>query len=88
MLTLTLFNVTIISVFLCCGVRYWQMDITQLKGGKDTWDKAVADASEEYKGHMVSGHRKETTLTRLTDECRAGLQFRSYDKWVQDHSLT
>ena len=66
MLILMLFNVTIISVFLCCGVRYWQMDITQLKGGKDTWDKAVADASEEYKGHMVSGHRKETTLTRLT----------------------
>ena len=33
--------------------RYWQLDITQLKGGKDIWDKAVTDASEEYKGHMV-----------------------------------
>lgn len=32
--------------------KYWQLDITQLKGGKDTWDKAVSDASEEYKGHM------------------------------------
>ena len=43
--------------FCVAGVRYWQLDISQLKGGKDTWDKAVADASEEYKGHMVSGHR-------------------------------
>ncbi|KAK7093391.1 transmembrane protein 222-like [Littorina saxatilis] len=32
--------------------KYWQLDISQLKGGKDTWDKAVHDASEEYKGHM------------------------------------
>ncbi|XP_076451797.1 transmembrane protein 222-like [Babylonia areolata] len=32
--------------------KYWQLDISQLKGGKDSWDKAVTDASEEYKGHM------------------------------------
>lgn len=32
--------------------KYWQLDISQLKGGKDTWDKAVFDASEEYKEHM------------------------------------
>ena len=48
----------LLRIYFCvAGVRYWQLDISQLKGGKDTWDKAVADASEEYKGHMVSGHR-------------------------------
>jgi hypothetical protein len=41
-------------VFIICFCRYWQLDYTQLKGGKDTWDKAVTDASEEYKTHMVS----------------------------------
>ncbi|KAK7471439.1 hypothetical protein BaRGS_00035927 [Batillaria attramentaria] len=32
--------------------KYWQLDLSHMKGGKDTWDKAVTDASEEYKGHM------------------------------------
>ncbi|XP_064610518.1 transmembrane protein 222-like [Liolophura sinensis] len=32
--------------------KYWQLDMSQVKGGKDSWDRAVADASEEYKHRM------------------------------------
>ncbi|CAG5129670.1 unnamed protein product, partial [Candidula unifasciata] len=33
-------------------VKYWQMDLAKAKNGKESWDRAVADASEEYKHRM------------------------------------
>ncbi|KAH9513403.1 hypothetical protein Btru_032935 [Bulinus truncatus] len=33
-------------------VKYWQLDLTRAKNGKDSWDRSVADASEEYKHRM------------------------------------
>ncbi|XP_071109697.1 transmembrane protein 222-like [Haliotis cracherodii] len=32
--------------------RFWQLDLEKVRGGKESWDKAVADASEEYKHRM------------------------------------
>ena len=33
--------------------RYWQLDITKTINGKDSWDRSVAKASEEYGHRMV-----------------------------------
>ncbi|XP_050412126.1 transmembrane protein 222 [Patella vulgata] len=32
--------------------RYWQFDLSKVKGGRETWDKCVYEASEEYKQRM------------------------------------
>ncbi|XP_069105177.1 transmembrane protein 222-like [Argopecten irradians] len=32
--------------------KYWQLDLSKVRNGKDNWDKAVHEASEEYKGRM------------------------------------
>lgn len=32
--------------------KYWQLSLTRVKHGKDTWDRGVHEASEEYKGRM------------------------------------
>lgn len=32
---------------------YRQIDPNTIDGGVEAWDRAVIDASEEYKGHMV-----------------------------------
>ena len=37
--------------------KYWQLNPDQVKGGKDAWDSAVLQASEEYKDRMVSSSR-------------------------------
>lgn len=34
--------------------RYLQLDVTKVPGGVSAWDRAVHEASEEYKGHVVS----------------------------------
>ncbi|CAL1545910.1 unnamed protein product [Lymnaea stagnalis] len=33
-------------------VKYWQMDLSKARNGKDSWDRSVAEASEEYKHRM------------------------------------
>ncbi|BFZ23662.1 hypothetical protein BsWGS_26700 [Bradybaena similaris] len=33
-------------------VKYWQLDLVKARNGKESWDRAVADASEEYKHRM------------------------------------
>nr|CAG4636621.1 EOG090X0GY7 [Eubosmina coregoni]SVE70147.1 EOG090X0GY7 [Eubosmina coregoni] len=32
--------------------KYWQLDITKVPGGVLAWDRAVQEASDEYKNHM------------------------------------
>ncbi|ESO90456.1 hypothetical protein LOTGIDRAFT_164035 [Lottia gigantea] len=32
--------------------KYWQLDLFKVKGGREVWDKAVYEASEEYKKRM------------------------------------
>lgn len=32
---------------------YWQLDPSKVEGGVEAWDRAVLDASDEYKGRMV-----------------------------------
>ncbi|XP_065341430.1 transmembrane protein 222 [Cloeon dipterum] len=32
--------------------KYWRLDPSKVKGGPATWDRAVVEASEEYKGRM------------------------------------
>lgn len=32
--------------------KYWQLDMSRVRDGKDAWDKAVHEASEEYKHRM------------------------------------
>jgi len=32
--------------------RYWQLSPNSLLGGAEAWDRAVADASDEYKSHV------------------------------------
>lgn len=34
--------------------KYWQLDPMHCRGGIESWDRAVAEASEEYKGRNVS----------------------------------
>jgi hypothetical protein len=39
------------------ATRYWQLDAEKVSGSgnkKDTWDRAVKEASDEYKKRMVS----------------------------------
>jgi hypothetical protein len=39
------------------ATRYWQLDVEKVSGSgnkKDTWDRAVKEASDEYKKRMVS----------------------------------
>lgn len=50
--------------------RYWQLDPNKLKSKKgqhpkDTWDMAVYEASEEYKGRMVKSFMKLLSLVVL-----------------------
>ncbi len=33
--------------------KYLQLEISKVPGGVTAWDRAVQDASEEYKSHMV-----------------------------------
>ncbi|KAK0056795.1 transmembrane protein 222 [Biomphalaria pfeifferi] len=33
-------------------VKYWQLDLLKARNGKESWDRGVADASEEYKHRM------------------------------------
>lgn len=39
--------------------KYLQLDISKVPGGVTAWDRAVHEASEEYKTHMVF---KDNTL--------------------------
>ncbi|KAL5015040.1 hypothetical protein ScPMuIL_009310 [Solemya velum] len=32
--------------------KYWQLDLGKVRNGGEAWDKAVYEASEEYKGRM------------------------------------
>lgn len=34
-------------------IRYWQLDPKYVCGGAEAWDRAVKEASDEYKGHIV-----------------------------------
>lgn len=33
--------------------RYWQLSESHVPGGADNYDRAVKEASDEYKGRMV-----------------------------------
>jgi len=37
-------------------VRYWQLDVSKVPAAnvRETWDRSVFEASEEYKGRIVS----------------------------------
>ena len=35
--------------------KYLQLDITRVPGGVTAWDRAVSQASDEYKNHVVTG---------------------------------
>lgn len=34
-------------------VRYWQLSLNEVSGGASAYDKAVTEASEEYKERVV-----------------------------------
>lgn len=34
--------------------KFLQLEISKVPGGVSAWDRAIQDASEEYKSHMVS----------------------------------
>jgi hypothetical protein len=34
--------------------RYWQLNVASVNGGPAAWDRAIYEASEEYKKHCVS----------------------------------
>ena len=36
--------------------KFLQLEISKVPGGVSAWDRAVQDASEEYKSHMVYCH--------------------------------
>ena len=45
-----------VSVVFSHRVRYWQLDVSKIPtpNNREVWDRSVYEASEEYKGRMVS----------------------------------
>lgn len=64
--------------------RYWQLDIGRVPMGAQAWDRAVHEASEEYKQRAVSkpeGKTKlkeaiaaQSVLRQLPFACGAGVE--------------
>ena len=45
--------------------RYWQLDIGRVPMGAQAWDRAVHEASEEYKQHAVGEREEEMKLKEV-----------------------
>lgn len=48
--------------------RYWQLDVSKVAApnNKEVWDRSVYEASEEYKGRMVSLCPRKTFLSAIS----------------------